>query len=212
MGELAEVREPKCSALTTSAYRSCRDWMSRLTDGSSMGTVPARIAKLVPAAIADLEAAMLPATVEQQAPLFDRLFDWAKTFGMLRVTAPDPEHARRQGMALIRHATDHYRANLGHLPPDLLALAIERTMAGHGWRNLPTPAEIGGTVAEELAQRRGELLRLRYAAWRVKVGDVGEDDERTPPTEEQKAKVHRMVAALSAAMRTPAAGADERAA
>lgn len=79
-----------------------------------------------------------------------RLFEFARSFG---INVPNETSALKI-----------YRATLEVLPPDLLTLAITRTVETWKWGNrLPLPADVRAMVSEELIRRRLDLTKAQTA-------------------------------------------------
>lgn len=83
------------------------------------------------------------------------LVDWIEGFGVIAL--PDDPTERREKVGRI---AGRYAENLSDLPSDLLVQAIRSTINAHRFRNLPLPADIRATVAEELGRRRAQRARL----------------------------------------------------
>lgn len=126
--------------------------------------IPESTAKRLPSAIAELSQALEPATPRDMAVALDRLWKWARTFSLI------PGATEREVAERIKNATGFYRQALDGLPPDLLAVAIQRVTESHQWHTLPKPAEVRSAVADDFARRQLALNRLKTAALRHKQG------------------------------------------
>lgn len=136
---------------TRSTTPSVEDWI--LTTFQPSLPIPASIATALPAAIQAAEARLVPAPSEALVPLAKDLVAFATAFGIKLESA---------SVTVVCRA---YVDALSSLPEDLLAEAFRRAMAQHRWGNrLPLPAEIMGTVRDDLARRRLVLMRLRTAS------------------------------------------------
>ena len=125
-----------------------------------METFPEGIDRGMVEVALDLAADRLtPCDPKTFAVLMKNLMTWATGFG---VKTPD--------MAVI---TASYRAHID-LPADLMAVAVDRAMRDWKWGNrLPLPGELRGFVADELAERVLDQLRLRIA--RLKAPEQARD-------------------------------------
>lgn len=108
----------------------------------------------LPAAIAEHEAALRPADSRAFAVALDRLFGYARAFGLPH----DPDGRKAQ--------VGIYREALGDLPPDLLREAMALTMRDWRWSaKMPLPGDIRRHAADALGERRAALRRLELARW-----------------------------------------------
>jgi hypothetical protein len=97
-----------------------------------------------------LQRGLVPASPLQYQQAERDLKTWMKGFG---IQSADPE-------AVLMT----YRKTLAHLPPDLLALAVERVIAKWKWGSKPPmPADILDTVSEEMGARTMLAYRARTA-------------------------------------------------
>lgn len=102
-------------------------------------------------AIAGYDRALVPADARAFAVTIDRLFAFARVFGL--------------GNPDTRAAVGFYRQALADVPPDLLAEAVRRIVGAWRWgHKLPLPADLRATIADELGRRKVERARLRMAA------------------------------------------------
>lgn len=128
------------------------------------------ISEKLPSAIEHLERSLAVAGTRATLVMLDRLFTWAQTFGLLRGNSAAELKDR------IAKATEFYRSALDGLPPDLIDLAVQRTIdQGHRWQTLPLPAELRAIVADDYARRQLTLNRLKTAALRRKQGTTDPD-------------------------------------
>lgn len=103
-----------------------------------------------------------PATPMDRAVIFERLRVWMETYDLLRLRQAKPEEITARTQAIF----GDYTAALGELPPDLLAKAVDRTIATHTNHFAPPfAAEIMEHVAREYHDRRtlksrAQLVRL----------------------------------------------------
>lgn len=117
----------------------------------------------------------------------DALFEFARTFEV-----KDFSEAKVESAAKI------YRKTLIELPPDLLELAISRIMASHKFGvRMPLPKEIRDTVKDELHERSRHRTIINAA---LKYGQ-DEPQDRIPPSEEDKAKVTKIVEDVKRALK-----------
>lgn len=108
--------------------------------------VPAELRSSVPGMREEAKASLAPASSEEMAIFL----------GMLNETA-----GALAWPQLLPGAPRIYVAALADVPPDLLALALNRLIRDWKWPRLPTPADIRATIAEELSRRKLRLTRLR---------------------------------------------------
>lgn len=117
---------------------------------------------------AQFDAALAPADGKAFAVQIDRLFRRARLW---RIDLP--QQARNAagvpiGPDPIAEMVEDYRADLGHLPADLLEKCI--TWACQNWRNgfrLPMPSELLEPVAADLARRKRERMKLGVVALKI---------------------------------------------
>ena len=104
-----------------------------------------------------LETSLEPMTTDQFEAAMKKLFSFMQTFDI-------PTEKARAAVSI-------YQDTLGHVPPDLMALAVKRLMTDWKWGKLPKPADILALVAEEHAARKVALLKARTA---LKYGHEGQ--------------------------------------
>ncbi len=105
-------------------------------------------------AIQAQRALLQPVEAAAFAVLIDRLFAFARTFGLAN---PD-----------TTAATGFYRQALKDIPADLVAKAVERVCRGWKWgHKIPLPADLYGAVSDELTRRKKELAQLEQALLRL---------------------------------------------
>ena len=139
---------PSTTALPAS-LEATRGWLERAV-AAGMETIPPDVVAGLPAAVAEAEAALAPASPQAFAVTIKRLTDYVEAFGL---PAPAPSAA-----AAV------YREALGDLPAELLAEAVTRTVRTHKFHVLPKPGEIRATVAEDLAKLHLRRHMARRAA------------------------------------------------
>jgi hypothetical protein len=120
--------------------------------------LPAEYRDLIPAAEEQVKAALAPVSNGEFFEAVGELIEWADLFGLAKLPADPRERGRKTGMI-----GRMYWQALGDLPPDLLALALKRTMSGHDVSVMPLPGEIRNHVGPELARRKLMALRLETA-------------------------------------------------
>lgn len=108
--------------------------------------VPPELVAAVPGMRVEAKASLLPASREEMAIFL----------GMLQETA-----IALAWPTMLPGAPRLYVAALADVPPDLLALALDRLVRDWRWPRLPAPADIRATIAEELSRRKLRLTRLR---------------------------------------------------
>jgi hypothetical protein len=148
--------------------------------------IPAKLAPEIGPALAAAKRTVAPAGPERLAVELPGLFAWARTFGI----------PFQPSIASAAYRT------LADLPPDLLALALERITTKHtlGMR-LPFVAEIRATVQDELDERHRLVHAIGRLAFAVKRGDVDRGPGRKKPmTAEQKAEFEAQMARLKAGL------------
>jgi hypothetical protein len=149
--------EPNALVLSTPSNASANDVEQSLTrfveswkwEEKPNNPLPPMTQALLPEAIIQAQAINQPSTAKQFAVSMERLLKFCQTFGL---PASD-----------LKASVEFYRASLSDLPPDLLDLAIDRTIRAHKYRTLPLPADIRAQVNAEMIKRRAPLDRLRMA-------------------------------------------------
>lgn len=123
-----------------------------LASWSPADPVPADLTQERTAAlIVAQRASLAPTEAKAFAVLIERLFAFARTFG---IANPDAAEATR-----------FYRDTLGDLPPDLLERAIATICRDWKWgHKLPLPADVRAAVVDELVRRKVTLGRLEVVA------------------------------------------------
>lgn len=103
------------------------------------------------------KADLMPVAADQFAVAIQPLLDFAVAFGKARFQ--DQPHRE----AVIAE----YRQSLGHLPADLIDLAISRHKRAWVYPGMPTPAELLAHIDGEMTKRRIAKLRVELAGQRV---------------------------------------------
>lgn len=109
------------------------------------------------------DAALVPASPQAFGVAIDRLFRRARLWRI-----PLPQKAHPDDIDPIAEMVADYRADIGHLPADLLDAAI--TWACREWCNgfrLPMPSELLAQVSGDLARRQRERMKLGVAALKL---------------------------------------------
>lgn len=131
---------------------------------------------------------MEPSDVKSFAVIIERLFSFARTFGLAN---PD-----------TRAATGFYREALKDVPTDLVDRAVSAVCRDWRWGNkLPLPADLRNQVSEEMTSRRVMLARMEMAAKRL-------PPPAPPMSEDEKAEMKRKVSGLLAPLRIKVADAE----
>lgn len=146
--------------------------------------VPEAVVPTLGPCLAAARTALTPAGERELASLVRALVGFGKAFA---IPVPEPK-----ALSAI------YAATLRDVPSDLLAVAVERVMAGHKFgMRLPLPGEIRAEIAEELAARKLTMLRLELA-----IARAPKPEPAGPPVSpETRAQVVAMVQAFAASMR-----------
>jgi hypothetical protein len=138
--------------------------MLLVTNWDALESVPTDVAAILPRALPAAERDLAPADAQAFAVAMDRLLTWVEQFGII---ALERDGLRRREQ--IRNIVAGYRPALADVPADLLAVAVDRTIAQHRYRNLPLPGDIRATVEPELRDRKYLLDRLRTADLKAKL-------------------------------------------
>lgn len=156
------------------ALQSCEEWALTLSRTPSSFPITQAQARLLPQAMRAVQASLLPAPAKQMTVEIARLVEWARAFS---IPAPD-----------VETAVTSYRAALRHLPSDLLAQAFETVKANHKWgMRLPLPADLATTAQGELSKR------LRVKAGLIQASRQQVEDNRGPPSEDEKRRVTELL-------------------
>jgi hypothetical protein len=112
------------------------------------------------------KAEQAPVAPAAFAVVLQPLLDFAETFGKARFS----DEGHRQAVIA------EYRTCLGHLPADLLTLAILTQRMAWIYPHMPTPAELLAHVDGEMTKRR--IARMRIEAAGQRVGTPGSAERR----------------------------------
>ena len=143
----------------------------------------------IQAAIDAQQRALSPASNKAFAVTIDRLFAFARTFGLA-----NPDAAA---------ATKFYREAMSDVPIDLLDRAVSSVCRDWKWGNkLPLPADLRNQISAEMTARRVTLARLELAHKRA----------AARPRPEQIAMRHNVTQLVTGAVkRVPMSGPDDEA-
>lgn len=167
---------PMCGA-------TCSKVLKRLAAWEPAYDLPAGVTRdLLAAGLADAEAACAPAGEELALVILDRLFRFARTFGIK--------------IGDTANATAFYLEALDDLPADLLVAAVDQVVRSYRYgHRLPPPADLRGAVAHELVVRQNARIRIGLAL------DFGRIARRhRQPTVADKARALKMFKAAKAAL------------
>lgn len=142
MDENLPAQKPTTEPISSGAWDWLEDWKPHQ---------PVPLSKvLLEAMQAELERTLYPAGPQEMAIALDKLFRFARTFGISTETTEE--------------ATVFYRDALKKYPIDLIIVAVDRVCASWRWGSkLPLPADLTNEVSGDFRRRRSKLVDVRVA-------------------------------------------------